>query len=369
MFEDLIKKYDWEQLKESILSKKESDVLAALESEKRTLEDFKALISPAAKNHLEEMALISNKLTQKRFGKVIQLYLPLYLSNECTNHCVYCGFNHKNDITRITLDNNQILKEIEVIKSFGYEHILLVTGEHPGKAGFEYLKNAVMLVKPHFSLISLEVQPLSADEYRELGQLGVNTVYVYQETYNIMKYSEYHPAGKKSDFLYRLKTPDRIGEAGMHRIGLGCLIGLEDWRTDSFFTAMHLKYLQKKFWKTKYSISFPRLRPHAGAFQPNSIMTDAELVQLICAYRLLDEEVELSISVRESRKFRDNVVKLGITSMSAGSRTEPGGYALNTKALEQFEVHDGRSPAEIEQMIKNQGYEAVWKDWDSFMQI
>lgn len=199
--------------------------------------------------------------------------------------------------------------------------------------------------------------------------IGLNTVYVYQETYNKIKYPDYHPAGKKSDFYYRLDTPDRVGKAGIHRIGIGCLLGLEDWRTDSYYTAEHLKYLERKYWRTRYSISFPRLRPNAGNFQTSSQITDQDLVQLICAYRLLDPEVELSISVRESMKFRDHIMKLGITSMSAGSRTEPGGYALNTHALEQFEVHDNRTPAEIEKMIKLNGYEPVWKDWDRYMQI
>jgi 2-iminoacetate synthase len=368
MFSQVLDSLVWDDEMEKIYSKTSKHVENALKKERRDIEDFRALISPAAKDYLEEMASLSNLLTRKRFGNTIQLYLPLYLSNECTNHCVYCGFNHSNQINRLTLSFDEILKEVEVIKSYGYEHILLVTGEHNSKAGFSYLKEVMKLIKPYFSLISLEVQPLEEDEYKELIEIGLNTVYVYQETYNKKRYNIYHPKGKKADFDYRLFTPDRLGKAGIHRIGLGCLIGLEDWRTDSLFTAIHLKYLQKKYWKTKYSVSFPRLRPHAGGFEPNSIMSDSELVQLIAAYRLLDEEVELSISVRESQKFRNNVIKLGITSMSAGSKTEPGGYALNTHALEQFSVHDNRSPQEIEKMIKSEGYEAVWKDWDIFMQ-
>ncbi len=369
MFNNIIDKYNWQEIEKSIYSKTEKDVENAISKQERDIEDFKALISPAAKPYIEQIATISNQLTQKRFGKTMQLYLPLYLSNECTNHCVYCGFNHNNKINRITLDDKQTIKEIEAIKSYGYEHILLVTGEHPNKAGFEYLKHKIKLIKPYFALISLEVQPLEQSEYEELIELGVNTVYVYQETYNKERYTIYHPKGKKSNYQYRLETPDRLGNAGVHKIGIGALLGLEDWRTDSFFTALHLKYLQKKYWKTKYSISFPRLRPHEGVFQPNSIIKDSELVQLICAYRLFDNEVELSMSVRESRVFRDNILKLGITSISAGSKTEPGGYALNTHALEQFETQDNRTPKEIEQMIKSQGYEVVWKDWDTFMQI
>jgi len=368
IFTDLHKNVVWENERESIYKKTESDVEQALKKNKRDLEDFKALISPAAAPYLETMANLSNKLTMKRFGKTVQMYIPIYLSNECSNHCVYCGFNHANKIDRITLNDEQILAEMEVVKSYGFQHVLLVTGEHKTKAGVEYLKHAIQLLKPHFSLISLEVQPLETEEYKILAEEGLNTVYVYQETYNKLNYNNYHPKGKKADFNYRLETPDRLGNAGVHKIGLGVLLGLEDWRTDTFFTALHLKYLEKNYWKTKYSISFPRLRPHEGGFVPNHNLTERELVQLICAYRIFDEEVELSISVRESPKFRDNCIKFGITSMSAGSKTEPGGYTANNKALKQFMEDDQRSPSEIMQMIKQQGYEVVWKDWDKFLQ-
>jgi 2-iminoacetate synthase len=187
---------------------------------------------------------------------------------------------------------------------------------------------------------------------------------VYQETYHRDEYKKHHPKGKKSNFNYRLATQDRLGQAGIYKMGLGVLIGLEDWRTDSFFCALHLDYLEKTYWQTKYSISFPRLRPFSGGLEPKVEMTDRELVQLICAYRIFDEEVELSMSTRESEKFRDNILKLGITTFSAGSKTEPGGYANDEEALEQFEISDERSPKAVAEMIKKQGYEPVWKDWD-----
>lgn len=368
-FLETLNKYNWEQLTESINNKTSEDVETALVKNDRSLEDFKALISPAALPYLEQMAQLSNKLTQKRFGKVIQLYIPMYLSNYCENSCIYCGFNCKNKINRLALNPEEIKKEIEIIRSYGFSHILLVSGEASKKVGITYFQNTLRQIKPYFSLISLEVQPLETEEYISLINEGLNSVYIYQETYNQSTYPLYHPAGKKSDFNYRLETPDRLGQAGIHKIGLGCLLGLENWRTDSFFTALHLKYLQKHYWRTKYSISFPRLRPHAGSFQPGHPVSDKELVQLICAYRLLDENVEMSISVRESAVFRNNIIKLGITSMSAGSKTEPGGYALNSNALEQFEVHDNRTPAEVADMIRSSGYEAVWKDWDNILQI
>lgn len=256
------------------------------------------------------------------------------------------------------------MEEVAYIKKQGYDHILLVTGEANKTVGVDYLKNVIKLIREHFSNISIEVQPLDQEEYEALIQEGLYAVLVYQETYHESAYKIHHLKGKKSNFNYRLDTPDRLGKAGIHKIGLGALFGLEDWRMDSFYTALHLKYLQKTYWKTKYSISFPRLRPHEGDVQPKVEMTDSDLVQLICAYRLLDEDVELSISTRESEKFRNNIINLGITSMSAASKTNPGGYSVDEQSLEQFEISDERSTEEIKNMIQSQGYEVVWKDWE-----
>nr|WP_187261693.1 2-iminoacetate synthase ThiH [Pontibacter beigongshangensis] len=364
-FKDIFEQQNWDQVKQSIYAKTGADVERALAKPSRDLEDFKALISPAAMPYLEQMAQLSQQLTQKRFGKTLQMYIPLYLSNECQNICTYCGFSLDNPMPRTTLTDEQILEEVKVIKSYGYDHVLLVTGEANKTVGVPYFKNVLQLIRPYFSHISMEVQPLDQHEYEELIPLGLNTVLVYQETYHQEDYKKHHPKGKKSNFQYRLDTPDRLGQAEVHKIGLGVLIGLEDWRTDSFFTALHLSYLEKKYWKTKYSISFPRLRPFSGGLPPKVEMNDRELVQLICAYRIFNEEVELSLSTRESQSFRNNVIRLGITSISAGSKTDPGGYASKVNALEQFEISDERPPAEIISMIRTQGYEAVWKDWDT----
>jgi 2-iminoacetate synthase len=363
-FKDIFNTYDWEVVKKSIYNKTEFDVLQALRSPKRGLEDFKALISPAAMPFLEEMAQLSHVLTQKRFGKVIQLYVPLYLSNECNNICNYCGFSFDNKVKRKTLNDNEILREVQHIKNLGYDHVLLVTGEANHTVHVDYFKNALELISPYFSNISMEVQPLDQDEYEALIPLGLHTVLVYQETYHREDYRKHHPKGKKSNFDYRLETPDRLGKAGIHKMGLGVLIGLEDWRVDAFFTALHLTYLEQTYWKSKYSISFPRLRPFSGGLEPKVNMNDTELAQLICAYRIFNEEIELSLSTRESEVFRNHMIKLGITSMSAGSKTNPGGYVVEPQALEQFEIADERTPSQIAQMIKNQGYEPVWKDWD-----
>ncbi len=370
-FIEIFNSLNREETKQSIYSKTALDVESALAKTKRGLEDFKALISPAASPYLEQMAQLSHRLTQKRFGKTIQMYAPLYLSNECQNICTYCAFSLDNKIKRKTLNPEEILREVAVLKQMNYDHVLLVTGEANQTVGVSYLKEAIHLIKPFFSHIAIEVQPLDQDEYEYLQEEGLNTVLVYQETYNQENYKLHHPKGKKSNFTYRLETPDRLGKAGIHKIGLGVLIGLEDWRTDCFYTALHLDYLEKNYWKTKYSISFPRLRPieignnEVSSLKTfNAFMSDKELVQLICAYRILNEEVELSLSTRENEKFRNGVVRLGITSMSAGSKTNPGGYAVEPQSLEQFEISDERSPEEIAGMIKQQGYEAVWKDWD-----
>jgi 2-iminoacetate synthase len=371
MFTDYFNQFAWNDVQADILAKTDADVRRALQQERCDLEDFKALLSPAAAPHLETMARLSQARTLKRFGRTIQMYVPLYLSNECQNICTYCAFSVDNKIKRKTLTDAEIIQEVEAIKAMGYDHILLVTGEANQTVGVPYLQHAIRLVKPYFANISLEVQPLDQADYETLIAEGLHTVLVYQETYHAAKYKNYHPKGKKSNFQYRLETPDRLGKAGIHKIGVGALIGLEDWRTDSFFTALHVHYLERTYWQTKYSISFPRLRPievdKSGQSQIqdfHSYMSDRELVQLICAYRVLNDTLEISISTRERESFRDNIIKLGITSMSAGSKTNPGGYAVAPESLEQFEVSDERSSVEIASMIRRHGYEPVWKDWD-----
>ncbi len=246
----------------------------------------------------------------------------------------------------------------------GVNHVLLVSGEANKTVGIDYFLNAIQLLKPHFANISIEVQPLSEEEYRLLHKEGVHAVLVYQETYHQEVYREYHPKGKKSNFDFRLETPDRIGKAEIHKTGLGVLLGLEDWRIDSFFNALHIDYLQKQYWKSRYSVSFPRLRPAEGIIEPNFIMSDRDLLQLICAYRIWNEDLEISISTRENEKFRNNIISLGATAMSAASKTNPGGYAVDKESLEQFETSDERSMEEIKNIIKKSGYDPVMKDWD-----
>lgn len=369
MFTYTLNNFKWDEVTASVFDIHQDvvkSVLTKVENSVNNLEDFKALISPAALPFLEEMMQISQRITQKRFGKNINLYIPLYLSNECQNICTYCGFSFTNKIPRKTLSDKEILQEIQIVKSYGYDTILLVTGEHDKLVGIDYLVHAVKLIKQHFSQVSIEVQPLEQHEYELLKEAGVYSVLVYQETYHKEAYKTYHPKGKKSNFDYRLDTPDRLGKAGVHKIGIGVLLGLEDWRTDSYFNALHLDYLQKNYWQTKYSVSFPRIRPHEGDLTPKSVLSEKELLQLICAYRICFPDVELSLSSRERAQFRDTVLPYGITSMSAGSKTEPGGYS-DSEALKQFEIHDSRSPKEIAAMIQSKNYEPVWKDWDAVL--
>lgn len=363
-FKDLLDGYQWGEVSSSIAAKTSDDVEASLASSRRTLEDFKALISPAATPYLEQMAQLSHALTKKRFGNTIQLFAPMYLSNECNNICTYCGFSFDNKIKRKTLSASEILQEINEIKKQGFQHILLVTGEANHTVHIDYFLKALQIIKPHFANISIEVQPLEEEEYRTLHEAGIYSVLVYQETYHREKYKDYHRRGKKSNFYYRLETPDRAGRAGMHKIGLGVLLGLEDWRTDSFFCALHLDYLQKKYWQTKYSISFPRIRPAEGVQLTDHAIKNSELVQLICAYRLFNEDVEISVSTRETESFRNHILKLGTTTISAGSKTNPGGYSVDPDTLEQFEISDERSAKQMAALIQQQGYEPVWKDWD-----
>lgn len=368
-FKTLFDTYNWSETLNSIYNKTNKDVELALLKDNLDLEDFKALLSPAAKPYLEQMAQKSHALTKKRFGNTIQMYAPIYLSNECQNICTYCGFSMTNKIPRRTLTDAEILKEVAFLKKKGYDHILLVTGEANKTVGVDYVKNAIQLIRSKFSNITIEIQPLNTEDYILLKENGLYAVLVYQETYHREEYKKHHPKGKKSNFDYRLDTPDRLGKAGVHKIGLGALFGLEDWRADSFFTALHLKYLQKTYWKTKYSISFPRLRPHSGGLEPKVEMTDKDLVQTICAFRLFDEDVELSMSTRESEIFRNHIVKLGITSISAESKTNPGGYSVEPQSLEQFEISDERSTEDVVKMLKNNGLEVVWKDWEHFEKV
>lgn len=365
MFYDEIKHYDWDDTTRCIMSKRAADVETALGKTSLDIDDFMALVSPSASAYLEPMAQLSRRYTMERFGKTISMYIPMYITNSCTNACVYCGFNHNNPFKRTILTMDQIEEECRAIRRLGpFENLLLVSGENPAKAGVDYFEQVLLTCRPYFSNLSIEVQPMKSADYHRLTKSGLNGVVCFQETYNEANYKKYHPSGMKSIFDWRLNGYDRMGQAGVHKIGMGVLIGLEDWRTDVTMMARHLLYLRKNYWQTKFSVNFPRMRPSEGHFTPNVVMTDKELAQLTFAFRIFDHDVDISYSTRENPEFRENMMKLGVTSMSAGSKTDPGGYSVSPDSLEQFEVSDGRSPENVVRNIRRLGYEAVWKDWD-----
>lgn len=363
-FIDIINQYDPHQLLAEIENKTPQDVERALSLERPGMDDFKALLSPAAEEHLETMAVRAQRITRQRFGKTILLYAPLYISNECTNGCLYCGFNAANKVPRRTLSLDEIEQDAQILHDQGFRHILLVTGEHPGKVDNELLARTAERLKPLFSSIAIEVYPMETDGYRQMVDAGVDGLTIYQETYDRDLYAELHPFGRKRDYEFRLATPERGGAAGLRRIGIGFLQGLGNFRTEAFFTGLHAHYLAKHYWRSQISISFPRMRPAEGSMTPPNPVSDRNLVQLICAMRLLMHDSGLVLSTRESAELRDNLLPLGITQMSAGSCTAPGGYAGEDQSTRQFAIDDERTPAEIEHLLRSKGYDPVWKDWD-----
>jgi 2-iminoacetate synthase len=367
-------------------------VRASLGKGKPGLEDFAHLISPAGAELLEPLSRRSRQVTQQRFGKVMRLFAPLYLSNECINACKYCGFSRENPILRVTLTPADVRREARALLAQGFRNILLVAGEHPKFVSVDYMAECVRLLHEEVPSLSLEVGPLEAAAYRSIVQAGADGLVVYQETYDRDVYDTLHTAGPKRDFAWRMETPERAYAAGFRRLGIGALYGLGGWRLDALSLAAHAAYLLRNCWKAQLTISLPRLRPCAGEFQPLTHLSDRELVQLVCALRLTFPDVGLVLSTREAPKLRDGLIPLGITLMSAGSHTEPGGYTGAGKeklhhtergrivelgasewateearaghATSQFQIADERSPAEVANLIRQLGYEPVWKDWD-----
>ncbi|MBJ2192356.1 2-iminoacetate synthase ThiH [Muribaculaceae bacterium Isolate-113 (HZI)] len=370
-FADEIGNFDWDETIRIVENATEADVRRVLAKARRnvkplTPEEFAILISPAADPFLEEMAQLSRHFTLERFGKTISMYIPMYVSNACTNKCVYCGFNHDNPFTRTTLTPDQVENECKAIKKLGpFENLLVVSGEYPSLCGVEYLEKVLHRCRPYFHNLTIEVQPMKAADYYRLTESGLNGVVCFQETYHREAYKKYHPRGMKSHFDWRLNGFDRMGEAGVHKIGMGVLLGLEDWRADTIMMARHLRYLQKRYWRSRFSVNFPRMRPSESGYQPKVIINDRELARLTFAFRIFDHDIDISFSTREAPYYRDHIMRLGVTSMSAGSQTEPGGYATSPEALEQFEVSDDRSPMSVAEAIRTNGYEPVWKDWDA----
>ncbi len=353
------------------------DNLALKKSE--LVERFEHLITPKSDRELEAMAQASRSLTLQNFGRTMRLFAPLYLSNECINNCRYCGFSRDNPILRVTLDVDEVVTEAQHLARQGFRQILLVTGEHPKFAGRDYLAECVRALAPDFSSISIEVGPMETEDYVSIVEAGAEGLVVYQETYNRGIYAEMHTAGPKRDFNFRLDCVDRLG--------IGALIGLSRWQDEAIALAAHLEHLFKRCWQAQITVSLPRLRPAAGGFHPLFSTTDRELVQLVCALRISFPQLGIVLSTRERASLRDSLASIGVTMMSAGSHTEPGGYTRQGRehlhrtvrgrivapeyqdgedelATGQFEISDERSPAEIAAVLRRRGLDPVWKDWD-----
>ena len=325
-----------------------------------------ALISPAAEPYLEQMAQQARQLTIQRFGRTIQLYAPLYVSNVCVNSCQYCGYNAQTELKRTRLSIEQALADADVIAAEGFRHILLVSGEDRKFVTVDYLSELAKKLRKKFSSISIEIHPLSQDEYAQLFTAGIEGVALYQETYDRQVYAEYHPAGPKRDYDNRLDAPDRFAAAGMRNLGLGFLLGLADWRIETLALAEHAAWLIKKYWRAKLDFSFPRIRPATNVqSQWPHLVSDKNMVQMMLALRLCFADAGIVLSTRESAAFRDHMMGICVTRVSAGSKTNPGGYSSDKTAAEQFTIDDDRTPDQIAKVISNHGYEPVWKDWDT----
>jgi 2-iminoacetate synthase len=312
------------------------------------------------------MAQQAHRLTVQRFGRTIRLYAPLYVSSYCENSCLYCGFSRNNQFERRRLTIDEAAAEADIIASEGFTDLLLVSSEDRKFITVDYLCELARRLRGKFSTISAEIYPLSADEYRRLFEAGIEGVTLYQETYDRNVYSRFHPAGPKSDYDSRLDAPNRFAGAGMRQVGIGALLGLNDFRLETLALAEHGHYLMKRYWQSQLSFSFPRLRPanNVSSIQFEHILSGRNLVQMITALRLCFADAGLVLSTREGAKIRDNAVKLGITKMSAGSKTSPGGYSGNIANTGQFEIDDKRTPIQIAEMLKSEGFEPVWKDWE-----
>ncbi len=352
-----------------------------------TVRRFERLLAPKTNAEFEQIAQEAQALTRRNFGRTMRLFAPLYLSNECINNCSYCGFSRDNPILRVTLELAQVAAEGRHLAAEGFRQVLLVAGEHPKFVNGTYMADCVRALAPDFSSIAIEVGPMETSEYVPLVQAGAEALVVYQETYDRGIYAQMHTSGPKRDFNWRLDCPERGYEAGFRRIGIGALFGLAPWREEAIALAAHVEYLLKRCWQAQLSVSLPRLRPAAGGFEPLHSLSDRELAQLICALRICFPQLGIVLSTRERASLRDALVPLGITMMSAGSHTEPGGYTgqgaenlhqtvrgrivapefqegSDRVATGQFEISDERAPAEVAAALRGQGFETVWKDWD-----
>jgi 2-iminoacetate synthase len=339
-------------------------VLAAARAGARlSLADLAVLLSPAATARLEELARLARETTLRRFGRAVRLFAPLYVSNACLSSCTYCGFAKGLPIVRRTLAVDEAEAEARLLAERGFRHVLLVAGEHRVEVSADYLVAVVERLSRLFPAISIETQTWSDDTYSRLVSAGVLGAVHYQETYDRDRYAQVHVAGWKREFDRRLSSFERAGAAGVRRLGLGVLLGLAvGWRADVLALAAHATFLSRRFWRTEVTAALPRIRPNAAGFPPVVIIGDAEFVQAHAALRLYEPDLDLSLSTRETAPMRDGLARIAVTTMSAGSATEPGGYGAPGQAGEQFSISDERPPADVAAMLVSAGYDPVWKD-------
>lgn len=361
-FYNLWRAYDPGEVLNRAETASESEVLRAISARKCGENDLLALLSPAARPHLEAMAQRAREETLRHFGRQILLFTPMYISNHCVNQCLYCGFNARNSIDRRQLSLDEVEAEAKIIAETGLKHVLLLTGEAPSLATPGYVAESISILARYFTSVGIEIYPTDTKGYQRFVEAGADTLTLYQETYNKELYEELHPAGPKRDFFYRLDAPQRAAEAKMRGINVGGLLGLDDWRREAFFTALHARWLMETYPEVELGISLPRMRPHAGGFQPNHIVTDADIVQILTAFRLFLPRAGITLSTREPASFRDNVLPLGVTRMSAGSCTSVGSHS-GDEGTGQFEISDERSVEEMSLNLKTRGYQPVYQDW------
>ena len=348
------------------------DVRAALEHENCTVEDFKALLSPAAEPFLEQMAQRARLETSKHFGNTVYMFTPLYIANYCENYCVYCGFNCYNDINRMKLDMEQIEHEMQIISDSGMEEILILTGESRAQSDINYIGEACRLARKYFRMVGLEIYPVNTEEYRYLHECGADYVTVFQETYDSDRYSELHLLGHKRVFPYRFDAQERALMGGMRGVAFSALLGLSDFRKDALASALHVYYLQRKYPHAEMSLSCPRLRPIINNDRIDPLdVHETQLCQILCAYRIFLPFVGITVSSRESESFRNGIVKIAATKVSAGVSTGIGDHEskYNGKETdgeqgdEQFEINDGRSLDVMYRDIAAEGLQPVLNDY------
>ncbi len=360
-FYEIVSNLNYEEIKDMINKKTEDDVIKALDKKSLNSDDLAALLSPASEVFLEQMAVRGQNESLKHFGKSIGLYTPMYLANYCVNKCLYCGFNYENDIKRSKLTANEIREEAKVIAASGLRHILVLTGECTKESSVEYIAEACSILREYFDSISIEIYPLEKEEYSRVIEAGVDGLTIYQEVYNMETYKKVHVAGPKSNYKYRMDACERACEAGIRNLNIGALLGLDDWRVETYLTGFHLEYLIGKYPDVEYGISIPRIRPHAGEFKDIIDVTDRDLTHSILAYRNFLPFTSLNLSTREERALRDNLIPLGVTRMSAGVSTAVGGHSNDEESENQFEISDERNVQEIKDVILSKGINRLWK--------